>query len=312
MSMTLLFLFTISVQENIWTNYYVGTIGDSNKIQMSLSGNLDSDDVLRGSYFYEKHGIPLDLRPKGNDLVEYHKGDPTGRFPLIFEKSESEFQGTWQSADKKRQLPFHLKRISGSLIIRMDSDFGSCQSEVPDFFGAGSALKAWAVQRQAHEIKKQVQSLTESELQQLEGPIKSGFTISYTIHYYSEALVSLNIEHSHYSGPLYAEGRSALILVVSDGTVKELQLGDLLLPGAEAKLLSRLSGALEESLAARDGDEPMTTEDFGDIPFLITPLHIRFIFDRDPDNDAIFPYRDLVGLLDPQSTVGRFLPKTDK
>jgi ankyrin repeat protein len=90
---------------------YRGTIGDSLRVEMTLS-RKGAD--LSGSYFYTNIGKNLRLQGKVDAsrkfvLTEFdEKGKSTGTFKGVFDVIGGEMQGTWLSPDRSTKLPFYL------------------------------------------------------------------------------------------------------------------------------------------------------------------------------------------------------------
>ena len=93
---------------------YRGTIGDSLRVEMTLSRK---GAELSGSYFYTKIGKNLRLQGKVDAsrkfvLTEFdEKGRSTGTFKGVFDVTGGEMQGTWLSPDRSMTLPFYLVAI---------------------------------------------------------------------------------------------------------------------------------------------------------------------------------------------------------
>ncbi|MTI57399.1 hypothetical protein [Geosporobacter ferrireducens] len=92
---------------------YQGTINNDITIRMSLYP-LEKDIV--GSYFYESQKKEIDLKGKagGEDILLYEY-DETGKNTGVFRGSMDtvdKIEGTWTSADNKKNYPFTLSLIS--------------------------------------------------------------------------------------------------------------------------------------------------------------------------------------------------------
>jgi hypothetical protein len=95
---------------------YEGAINNTLKITLHL---LKQDQAVSGYYYYQNKGIPLFLNgtmdSSGKVLLAETTRDglQTGSF-LVNALGGAEISGTWQSADKKKSLPFSAREEYGA------------------------------------------------------------------------------------------------------------------------------------------------------------------------------------------------------
>ena len=105
---------------------FVGTINNSLRVRIRLSR---SGKNLNGSYAYERVGTSLRLNgemmsEKDFDLEEFdERGNQTGKFQGAF-VSKDWIEGTWRSANGKKEMPFSAWVIDGKQIPAADAQDG--------------------------------------------------------------------------------------------------------------------------------------------------------------------------------------------
>ncbi len=103
---------------------FVGTINNNLRVRIRLS---QTAEALTGSYFYERIGKRLRLEGRLYGGKEFQinefdeQGHRTGEFDGKFATADW-IEGTWSSADGKRQMPFSAWVLDGRLIPAASSD----------------------------------------------------------------------------------------------------------------------------------------------------------------------------------------------
>ncbi|MBL9114952.1 MAG: DUF3298 domain-containing protein [Verrucomicrobiaceae bacterium] len=111
----------LATEKNAPIQHFQGTIGKDLKVSLTLWTNqTEEGEQLRGSYHYQKSGIPISLDigkdPKNEDQLIFIEstgwsmdGDQqvTGRWTVVWKSST--ITGTWKTPDGKKSLPVNLE-----------------------------------------------------------------------------------------------------------------------------------------------------------------------------------------------------------
>lgn len=273
--------------------YYVGTIGDDLAIQMELV--VESDDIT-GLYFYEKDGTQLTLAGKVDysdstfTIAEQDENDEqTGTFKGKFRGGGGAFgkrvEGEWLKANGLTALPFKLTKVADfvSSTVRQGTVIDASFS-IPFFLSSSRPYGDISAALEKEMASGQNKFLKEAREFFLTRMSAAGWqqSVSYTIEYYSDELVSLSGEVFSYTGG--AHGNTYFVSSnywIRDGKAVRLELSDLFLP--TSGYIKRLSDYCLNDLRKKgagwvvNGElKEFKEEDLG--VFAVSPRGIMFAF----------------------------------
>lgn len=211
-------------------SYYVGQIGNTQKIQMALNRERHK---VNGEFFYVKDGSLIILKGRADDrdylITEYgvNKGAPAGaRFRLKLDAADR-LTGSWESIDGKQKLPVQLNEVARSNVIKLDPDKRDyyMAARFPGLVPVGppGKLKAFKQAIQGHFLNN-IQAM---DKKWVKGEGLRSYEETAAIRYFSPDLVSLQV-HKIQGGwlrPIHFYHGLNYQLV--DGKVRELKLSDL-------------------------------------------------------------------------------------
>ncbi len=332
LSVLTLFLFStlVSAQNKEGKRYYyTGKIGGELSIQMELS--LDDSD-LRGSYYYDKKGIPLSLSGEANlkeskiKLVEINDkkkktGEFNGTFLPILDGLGATIEGTWSSPDGNTRLPFKLAKVANyDFSIIKQGKYSEAKWSYPLLISDNEVLQKVSVKLRDR-MKPQIEEYQKDAKEGfMEDVITSTwlFTYDYSIEYYSEELISFTGLVYSYTGG--AHGNTYFVssnYSIKDGDSKLLKLSDLF--KEKTDYVSVISDLIIEDLKKQkagwvvNGEIKSLKEDeIG--PFVLSPRGIQFAFAPyavGPYSDGAFfvtiDYGQLKDIINPKGPLSQFI-----
>ncbi len=211
-------------------SYYVGQIGNTQKIQMALNRERHK---VNGEFFYVKDGSLIILKGRADDrdylITEYgvNEGSPAkARFRLKLDAADR-LTGSWESIDGKQKLPVQLNEVARSNVIKLDPDKRDyyMAARFPGLVPVGppGKLKAFKQAIQGHFLNN-IQAM---DKKWVKGEGLRSYEETAAIRYFSPDLVSLQV-HKIQGGwlrPIHFYHGLNYQLV--DGKVRELKLSDL-------------------------------------------------------------------------------------
>ena len=273
--------------------YYIGKIGDERNLQMELS--LD-DGEIRGSYYYDKKGIPLsvsgeaDLKESKIKLVESDdKKRKTGVFKGVFtpipEGLGSTIEGTWSDAQGKNELPFKLTKVANyEFFVIKQGKYSEAKWTYPKLISKNEVIQ---------KISTKLKDRMKPEIEEFQKDAKEGFmadvitstwlfTYDYSIEYYSEKLISFTALVYSYTGG--AHGNTYFMSSnywIIDGDSKLLKLPDLFKKDSDyVKVLSENCikdlGKQGAAWVVNGEIKSLKEDEIG--PFALSPRGIQFAF----------------------------------
>lgn len=312
--------------------YFIGAVGDGNKVQMELI--FDLEDV-NGSYYYDKKGIPIPLsgtfNPKDSsiELVEKgYKGLITGTFRGKMNTEGSDFakaiKGQWSNPKGEKTLPFKLTKAADfvSTTVTVGPKIESSLL-YPKFISNDPGLKKINAELRRNSKAGQDKFLRESKeffsTDDSAGSWREDR--SYSVAYYSDDLISLVGEVYSYTGG--AHGNTYYIssnYSVKDGNASLLKLSDLFKPGSNyLKALS--SYCINDLLVKKAGwivNGEITSfkeQDLG--VFAISPEGIKFAFApyavgpyAEGSYFVVVPFTEIKRIIDPKGPLRQFADST--
>ncbi len=309
--------------------YFVGAIGEGNKVQMELI--FDSDDVS-GSYYYDKKGIPLPLsgtfNPKDSSIMLDEKGVKgliTGTFrgKIISEDSDyaKTIQGEWSNPRGDRKLPFTLTTVADFMKTTV-SGGPKIESSLlyPKFLSNDPGLKMINTELGNNFKTEQDKFLRESKEFFSTNDSAGSWqeNRSYSVAYFSQELISLTGEVYSYTGG--AHGNTYYLssnYSIKDGKASLLKLSDLFKPGSNyIKALSTY--CINDLLVKKAGwiangeIKSFSEEDLG--VFAISPEGIKFAFAPyavgpyvEGSYFVVVPFREIKRIIDPKGPLRQFV-----
>lgn len=269
-AVTLLLCLCLSFSAAAERSYYLGTVGDR-PVQLDLSfsdSSVSSPGVsrpgvsnltVRGRYYYDAVGVPLDLEgavtPAGEvRLNEYTQAVTTlGRQQTgVFEGALSvgaaggdTFSGTWHSPNGDT-LPFNLTRVAQYADIVFDQGRITAKASYPVF---SSPFSTPDTRLQSDLINSLFDFVQEGQEAAAAGELFSGWNLAreQTVTYASRNLVSVAETLSVYTGGAHPNTGLAAYTLFTDGDrVRSVTLQDFFLP--EVDYLALLSPYIANAL----------------------------------------------------------------
>ena len=315
--------------------YFIGAIGFDLPVQMELS--LEGNSV-RGSYYYDKSGIPLslsgelDLKESTIRLIEKDgKNKKTGvfegKFTPIPEGIGAAIEGTWSKPDGKNKLPFQLSKVANYEFSKIkQGNFSEATWSYPKLLSENEVIQKISgklYDRMKPQIEEYQKDAKEGFIEDL---ISSTwiFNYNYTIEYYSESLLSFTgIVYSYTGG---AHGNTYFVssnYAINEKDSTLLKLSDLF--NKDSEYVKVLSDYIIKDLKKQkagwvvNGEIKSLKEDeIG--PFAISPAGIRFAFAPyavgSYAEGAYFvslSYESLQSIIDPTGPLAKFIktPETN-
>jgi len=309
--------------------YYTGKIGEELSIQMELS--LDSGD-LRGSYYYDKKGIPLSLSGEVNlkeskiKLVEINDkkiktGEFNGTFLPIPDGLGPTIEGVWSNAVGEKELPFILNKVANyEFFIIKQGNFSEAKWSYPKLISKNEVIQ---------NISTKLRERMKPQIEEYQKEVKEGFmgnvitstwlfTYDYSIEYYSEELISFTALVYSYTGG--AHGNTYFMssnYSIKDGDSKLLKLSDLF--KEKTDYVSVISDLIIKDLkkqkaawVANGEIKSLKEDEIG--PFVLSPRGIQFAFAPyavGPYSDGAFfvtiDYSQLKGIINPKGPLSQFM-----
>lgn len=309
--------------------YYVGTIGDDLAIQMELE--LTGSEI-RGSYYYDKKGIPLslvgeaDLKESTIKLSEIgdkkkKTGEFKGGYPQVPSGLGVTIEGIWESLDRSTKLPFILTKVSNydfSLVKK--GKYSEAKWSYPLLISQNEVIQ---------NISTKLRERMKPAIEDFQKDAKEGFmtdlitstwifTYDYSIEYYSEKLISFTGLVYSYTGG--AHGNTYFVssnYSIQDEESKLLKLSDLFKKDSKyVKTLSDLIIAdLKKQKAGWVANGEITSLKEDEIgPFALSPRGIQFAFAPyavGPYSDGSFfvtiRYNQLKDIIDPSGPLSQLV-----
>jgi hypothetical protein len=325
----LLFSVLVSAEDKSETKYYyIGNIGENLPVQMELS--LDGSEV-RGSYYYDKKGIPLSLSGqvnlKGSTIKLSEIGDKkkntgefNGTFTPIPKGMGITIEGTWSSVDGNTRLPFKLTKVANyDFSLIKQGKYSEAKWSYPKLISKDEVIQ---------NVSIKLRERMKPALEEFQKDAKEGFmtdvitstwlfTYDYSIEYYSEKLVSFTGLVYSYTGG--AHGNTYFVssnYTINDGDSKLLKLSDLF--KKETNYVTVISELIIKDLHKQkavwvvNGEITSLKEDeIG--PFALSPRGIQFAFAPyavGPYSDGAFfvtiAYEDLKDIINPEAPLSQF------
>ena len=273
--------------------YFVGSIGYDLPIQMELSKEGNS---IRGSYYYNKSGIPLSLTGEINlkeskiKLVESDKknkktGTFEGEFAPIPDGIGASIEGSWSSPDSKNKLPFRLAKVANYEFFKIkQGNFSEAKWSYPKLISENEVIQ---------KISSKLYDSMKPQIEEYQKDAKEGFmedlitntwlfNYDYSIEYYSDSLVSFTGLVYSYTGG--AHGNTYFVssnYAINEKDSTLLKLSDLF--KNDSDYIKVISDLIIKDLKKQkagwvvNGEIKSLKEDeIG--PFALTPVGIRFAF----------------------------------
>jgi len=308
--------------------YYVGKIGENFQVQMELT--LDDGEV-RGSYYYDRKGIPLslsgeaDLKESKIKLVESDdKKKKTGVFKGVFAPISdglgTTIEGTWSDAQGKNELPFKLNKIANyEFFLIKQGKYSEAKWSYPKLISKNEVIQ---------KVSNKLSDRMKPQIEEYQKDAKEGFmtdvitntwlfTYDYSIEYYSEEIISFTGLVYSYTGG--AHGNTYFVSSnywIKDEDSKLLKLSELFKKKSDyVKLLSDyIIKDLKKQNAAWvvNGEIKSLKEDeIG--PFALSPRGVQFAFAPyavGPYSEGAFfvtiDYSHLKSIINPDGPLARF------
>lgn len=309
--------------------YYVGQVGSGEMVQMELI--IDSEDVT-GSYYYDKNGIPLSLSGaldlKESTIKLEEKGDKgriTGIFRGELTNEGSDYaktiEGQWSKPRGGGLLPFKLTKVADYISSTVSEGKRIEASYLyPDFLSKDPALQKMNDEFEKNMKAGQDKFIREAKALFPEVDSSGGWqqSLSYSVEYYSEELISLTGEVYSYTGG--AHGNTQYVssnYMIRDGRATPLKLSSFFKPGADyMKVLSTY--CVNDLLVKGAGwvvsadIKSFNEKDLG--VFAVSPGGIKFAFApyavgpyAEGSYFVVVPMRELRGIMDPEGPLSRFI-----
>jgi hypothetical protein len=330
----LLFSALVSAQDKDEAKYYyIGKIGENLPIQMELS--LDDGDV-RGSYYYDKKGIPLslsgeaDLKESKIKLVESDdKKKKTGKFNGTFtpipEGMGITIEGTWSNAEGKNELPFKLNKVANyDFSLIKQGKYSEAKWSYPKLISKNEVIQ---------NVSIKLRDRMKPALEEFQKDAKEGFmtdvitstwlfTYDYTIEYYSDELISFTGLVYSYTGG--AHGNTYFVssnysVMGDDSTL--LKLSDLFKKDSDyVKVLSEYCikdlGKQGAGWVVNGEIKSLKEDEIG--PFALSPRGVQFAFAPyavGPYSEGAFfvtiDYGHLKSIINPDGPLAQFAGPTE-
>ena len=309
--------------------YYTGKIGKDLSIQMELS--LDGAD-LRGSYYYDKKGIPISLSGEINlkeskiNLVEINDrrkktGEFNGTFLPVPDGLGATIEGTWSSPDGNTRLPFKLAKVANyDFSIIKQGKYSEAKWSYPLLISDSEVLQKVSVKLRDR-MKPQIDEYQKDAKEGFMTDVITStwlFTYDYSIAYYSERLISFVAQVYSYTGGAHGNTyfmSSNYLMAEEDSTLLNLQ--DLFKKSSDyIKVLSDLIiKDLKKQKAGWVINGEITSLKDDEIgPFALSPRGIQFAFAPyavGPYSDGAFfvtiDYGQLKEIIDPKGPLSQFM-----
>jgi len=308
--------------------YYIGKIGENLSVQMELS--LDDGEV-RGSYYYDKKGIPLslsgeaDLKESKIKLVESDdRKKKTGLFKGVFTTISdglgTTIEGTWSNADGENELPFKLNKVANYefFLIKQGSDVETAWS-YPKLISKKEVMQKISIKLRDRMKPKIEEFQKDAKEAFLADEISHGwqFNYNYSVEYYSEDLISLTGQVYSYTGG--AHGNTYFVSSnywIKGGEPKLLKLSNLFKKGSDyMKVLSEYCiNELRKKGAGWivNGEIKTFNEDALSV-FALSPRGIQFAFApyavgsyAEGTYFVTMDYNNLKSIINPDGPLARF------
>ncbi len=274
-------------------SYFAGVLGKKMRVQMELHHR---EGVVEGTYFYERFGVPIDLRGKASGdritLDELGAGEEkVASIRATLNLSEGLLRGEWLRADGEKSSPLALRQVAGTVRKAKSSpDRWEITSEYPVFVSGakGEALRAFN-----NAIRTELDSNFEEGLKFFrdpefweEGDLSPNQHLYQAeiggIRYFSSNLVSVRVRHYEYTGGAHGNGHDFSInLAWKENRLLRLKLKDLFDSGTPWKKF--LGKSLRTRLLRRDAlwvvEGSVSEKDLTDHPvFTFSPAGLEFHF----------------------------------
>lgn len=309
--------------------YFIGSIGYDLPIQMELS--VEGVNV-RGTYYYEKSGIPLtitgDISPKESKIKLVESDDKNiktgvfeGTFIPIPDGIGGSIEGAWSSPDGKNKLPFRLTKVANYEFFKIkQGNFSEATWSYPKLLSDNEVIQ---------KISSKLYDSMKPPIEEYQKDAKEGFmedlitstwlfNYDYSIEYYSDSLISFTGLVYSYTGG--AHGNTYFVAsnyAIDAKDSKLLKLSDLFKKDSNyVKVLSdRIIEDLKKQKAGWVINGEITSlkeEEIG--PFALTPEGIRFAFApyavgsyAEGAYFVAISYESLQSIIDPTGPLAKFM-----
>jgi len=303
--------------------YYVGTIGERLRIQMTL----DRDEQhASGSYYYEHVGQPLKLKGRLDDAGKLtlreqdERQRVTGTFTGEFVDGGLQFSGLWSSADGRRQLKCQLRQVAEFDLLRLrhgDRVEASCR--VPQLMGDADGLRQvnLGLRRAAYKSTLEFVDSARPLFRELpaHAPHRYERRLHHSITYYSPTFLSVLVADWQYTGGAHGnvEFRSRN-LSIRDGRLVAVSWQDLFRSpeDAERRISDFCLADLKRQQAEWVVDGSIQQFDRGSLVLTASPRGLQAIFApyavgpySSGVHEVLIPYRALRPVLRPEGPLER-------
>jgi len=308
--------------------YYVGQVGEANGVQMEII--IDSEDV-RGSYYYDKKGIPLSLSGtldhKDSTIRLEEVGDKrriTGIFKGKLTTEGADYaktiEGEWSKPGDGGVLPFKLTKVA-DYTSSTASEGAKIEASYlyPDFLSKDPALQKINTILRDEITTDRDKFILEAKEFFSSNDSSGGWqqSLSYSIAYYSDGLISLTGELYSYTGGAHGNTYyKSSNYIIKDGQAVPIKLPALFNPSAD--YIKALSTYCVNDLLAKGAGwivsgeiKSLSAKDLS--VFAVSPRGIEFAFApyavgpyAQGSYFVTVPYRELRGIVNLEGPLSRF------